>query len=63
MNAYVLFHMTQLIFRSKTKTTVGDQPNTVSKTNKHITRWSKFTDENACLYTQKSGSNWRNLVW
>jgi len=35
MNVCALFHMTQLIFRSKTKTTVGDQINTVSKINKH----------------------------
>jgi len=48
-NACVLFHMNQLVCRRKTKTTVGDQINTVSKTNKHRTRWSKFTDENACL--------------
>jgi len=50
--------MTQLIFRSKTKTTAGDQINTVSKTNKHRTQRSKLTDENTCLCTQKSGSNW-----
>jgi len=41
MNACVLFHMIPMIFRSKTKTTVGDQINTVSKTNKHRTRWSE----------------------
>jgi len=40
------------------KTTVGDQINTVNKTNKHRTRWSKFTDENPRLCMQKSGSNW-----
>jgi len=39
------------------KTRVRDQINTVSKTNKHRTRWRKFTDENACLCTQKSRSN------
>ena len=41
MNACVLFHMTQLIFRSTTKTTVVDQINRVSKTIKHRTRWNE----------------------
>jgi len=41
MNVCALFHMIPVIFRSKTKTTVGDQINTVSKKNKHRTRWSK----------------------
>ena len=63
MNVCVLFHMTQLIFRSKKKTTVEDQINTDSKTNKHRTRRSKITDENACLCTQKSGSNWNEGIW
>ena len=62
-NACVLFHMTQLIFRNKTKTAVGNQINTVSETNKYRTRWSKFTDENACLCTQQSGSKWIEGIW
>ena len=33
--------MTQLTFRSKRKTTVGDQIKTVRKTNKHRTLWSE----------------------
>jgi len=43
------------------KTTVRDQINTVRKNKQAqntVTRWRKFTDENAYLGTQKSGSNW-----
>jgi len=43
MNACVLFHTTQLIFTSKTKTTILDQINRVSKIIKHRTRWNERT--------------------
>jgi len=56
LNACVLFHMTQLILRSEKKITAGDQINTVSKTNKHRTRWSEHKTA-FCVHSQQRNTD------
>ena len=51
------------LFEKFRKTTVGNQINTMRKTNKHITWGRKCTDESACLCKQMSGPNLVEGIW